>query len=103
MKSLNKDNYDAIYEKEIVFVDFWAGWCGPCMALAPLYEKVAQTYNSKAEFLKCNVDEEQELAVKHGIMSIPCIMVFNKGKLQDKLVGLANENILINFVERNLK
>ena len=103
MKNLTKSNFDEIKNKNVVFVDFWAGWCGPCMALAPLFEKVSATYHDKAEFMKCNVDEEQELAVNHGIMSIPCILVFKKGKLQDKLVGLSNENILTNFIEKNLK
>ena len=103
MNKLTKSNFDELKDKEIVFVDFWAGWCGPCMALAPLYEKMSMVYEGKAEFIKCNVDEEQELAIQHGIMSIPCILVFKNGKLQDKLVGLSNENILSNFIEKNLK
>ena len=103
MENLTSKNYSELNDKEIVFVDFWAGWCGPCMALAPLYEKMSKIYAEKAEFMKCNVDEEQELAVKHNIMSIPCIMVFVRGKLKDKLVGLSNENILMNFIEKNLK
>ena len=103
MKELTSGNFNELKNKNIVFVDFWAGWCGPCMALAPLYEKVASNYQEKAEFMKCNVDNEQELAVKNNIMSIPCIMVFKNGILKDKLVGLSNENILTNFVERNLQ
>ena len=103
MENLTSKNYSELNNKEIVFVDFWASWCGPCMALTPLYEKMAKSYSRKAKFMKCNVDEEQELAVRHGIMSIPCIMVFEYGKLKDKLVGLSNENILINFIEKNLK
>ena len=103
MENLTSQNYLSLKDKDVVFIDFWAGWCGPCMALAPIYEKLANIYSEKAEFMKCNVDEEQELAVQHKIMSIPCILVFKNGNLQDKLVGLANENILTNFIEKNLK
>ena len=102
MENLTSKNYNDLKNKKVVFVDFWAGWCGPCMALSPLYEKMANIYKEKAEFMKCNVDEEQDLAVRHGIMSIPCIMVFDEGKLKDKHVGLSNENILTNFIEKNL-
>lgn len=102
MEKLTKSNFNTLQNKNLVFVDFWAGWCGPCMALAPLYEKVSNLYSNKAEFMKCNVDEEQELAINFSIMSIPCILVFKNGKVQDKLVGLANENLLTNFIERNL-
>lgn len=102
MENLTNSNYKSLQQKGVVFVDFWAGWCGPCMALKPLYEKVSKEFEEKAVFMKCNVDEEQELAVEHGIMSIPCIMCFNNGKLQDKLVGLSNENILVNFITKNL-
>ena len=103
MENLTRINYQKLKERDIVFVDFWASWCGPCNALAPLYESVSKKYNQRAEFLKCNVDEEQELAIKFGIMSIPCILVFVKGEVKDKLVGLTNENLLTNFIERNLK
>ena len=84
MENLTSLNYSDLKNKDIVFVDFWAGWCGPCMALAPAYEKVAEEYKNKAVFMKCNVDQEQSLAVKHGIMSIPCVMVFVKGEVKDK-------------------
>lgn len=102
MENLTSENYKELKNKNVVFVDFWAGWCGPCMALAPLYERVAKDFSGKAEFMKCNVDEQQELAVKHGIMSIPCIMCFVHGELKDKLVGLSNENILVNFINKNI-
>ena len=102
MENITGQNFKDTIEKGVVFIDFWAGWCGPCMALSPLYEKVAKDFAGKAEFFKCNVDEEQELAVKLSIMSIPCIMCFENGKLKDKLVGLSNESILTNFINRNI-
>ena len=102
MEKLTRENYNQLKEKNIVFVDFWAGWCGPCMALAPIYDKVATSFNEKATFMKCNVDEERDIAIKYEIMSIPCILVFKKGSLVDKFVGLANEDILTNFVKKHI-
>ncbi len=102
MENLTSNNFNELRNKKLVFVDFWAGWCGPCMALAPLYENVSKKYQERAEFMKCNVDEEQELAVHYGIMSIPCILVFVNGEVKDKLVGLTNENLLTNFIEKQL-
>ena len=103
MENLTSLNVNELENEEIVFVDYWADWCGPCMVFAPVYEKVANQFKDKAKFMKCNADNEQMLAVKNGVTSIPCVMVYSKGKLVDKLVGLTNEYGLINFVEKNLK
>lgn len=102
MKELTSLNINDLNNKKLVFVDFWAGWCGPCMAFGPTFQNVALQYQDKAEFMKCDVDKEQSLAVKNGIMSIPCVLVFSYGKVVDKLVGLTNENGLTNFIEKNL-
>jgi thioredoxin 1 len=85
---------DATFESEVlkaqtpVVVDFWAEWCGPCRAIAPVLEELATTMGEKVKIVKLNVDENQETAAKYGIMSIPTLMIFKDGKLADRQVGL---------------
>lgn len=71
-----------------VLVDFWATWCGPCMMLAPTIEEIANEYAGKVKVGKINVDEEQALAMKFGITSIPTLMVFDGGKIVKTEIGL---------------
>ena len=73
----------------LVMVDFWATWCGPCRAIAPVVEEIAAEYEGKAVVGKCNVDECEDVPVKYGIMSIPTLLFFKNGELVDRLVGAA--------------
>ncbi|MCG0278102.1 MAG: thioredoxin [Thermanaeromonas sp.] len=70
-----------------VVVDFWAAWCGPCRMMAPVLEQVAQEYDGRIKFVKLNVDENQELAARYGIMSIPTLVIFKNGEEVGRLVG----------------
>lgn len=72
-----------------VLVDFWATWCGPCRAIAPVVEELAKEYEGKAVVAKCNVDECDEVPGKYGIRNIPTLLYFKNGELADKLVGAA--------------
>ena len=77
--ALTKDNFkDAIEKGGIVFIDWWAEWCGPCKAFAPVYERVAEE-NPDITFAKIDTDKEQELAAAFGIRSIPTLMIFRDG------------------------
>ena len=82
---------DADFQKtvegnDLVLVDFWAPWCGPCRALGPVLEELAAE-NSKVQIVKMNTDENPNTATQHGIMSIPTMMIFKNGELVDRLVG----------------
>ena len=77
--ALTKDNFkDTIEKGGIVFIDWWADWCGPCKAFAPVYEKMAEA-NPDIKFAKIDTDKEQELAAAFGIRSIPTLMIFRDG------------------------
>jgi len=77
--ALTKDNFkDTIEKGGIVFIDWWADWCGPCKGFAPIYEKVAEA-NPDISFAKIDTDKEQELAAPFGIRSIPTLMIFRDG------------------------
>ncbi len=76
--------------KGVAFVDFWAPWCGPCLMMAPVYEKIAAKY-PKIKFLKVNTTENMEKAGELGVSGIPCVIVFKDGKEVERLVGFRPE------------
>lgn len=90
---VNESNFEevVINEKSVpVLVDFWAPWCGPCRSQGPIVEELAQKKSGKVKVCKVNVDENESLAARYGIMSIPTLLVFRGGELADKAVGLRN-------------
>lgn len=87
-KTVTDANFaEIINTDKLVMVDFWATWCGPCRALAPIVEELASEYEGKAVIGKCNVDECQDIPMQFGIRSIPTLLFFKNGQLVDKLVG----------------
>jgi len=95
---LTSDNFDdVINENPVVLVDFWASWCGPCRMLTPIIEEIAEE-NKEIVVGKVNVDEEKKLAQKFGIMSIPTLLVFEKGKLAEKSVGLKSKDAILDML-----
>lgn len=70
-----------------VFVDFYADWCGPCKAVEPTVEALAREYEGKVKFVKINVDENQKIAMRYDIMSIPTAVLFENGEVKDSLIG----------------
>jgi len=75
-------------------VDLWAPWCGPCRMLGPVISELANEYDGRIVVGKCNVDEEEDLAVEFGVRSIPTILFFKDGQLVDKFVGAAPKAVL---------
>lgn len=93
---------ELIVGEKTVFCDFWASWCGPCRMLTPVFERVADKYQGQAEFVKLNVDEESEAAMKYGISSIPNIIAFQGGRVKNNSLGFVPEEALEAFVKNNL-
>jgi thioredoxin 1 len=91
---LTAANFDESIKEGIALVDFWAPWCGPCRMLAPVIEELAEDFDGKAKICKVNTDEEQDLAVKYGIRSIPTILFFKDGELVDQMVGASSKQVL---------
>ena len=103
MKQVTSSELEQLIQGEkTVFCDFWASWCGPCRMLAPVFEKIAEKYQDQAEFVKLNVDDESESAIKYGISSIPNIIAFQKGEVKASNLGFVPAEMLENFVKNNL-
>lgn len=90
---LNGANFEAeVIKSDIpVLVDFWAAWCGPCRAIAPVVEQLSTEYAGKVKVAKVNVDENRELAQKYGVMSIPTIIFFKNGEKTDQVIGFTGK------------
>ena len=85
-----------------VLVDFWAEWCGPCRMVGPAVEQLSKTLEGKVKTVKLNVDENQEIAVKYGIHSIPSLLLFKDGKEIARTVGAAPKEAYQKFIEESL-
>ena len=97
-------NFDAevLQAHEPVVVDFWAEWCGPCKMIGPSLEEIAKEMHGKVKIAKLNIDENQEMAGKLGIRSIPTLMIFKDGKLASQKVGAAPKGELVKWINAAL-
>lgn len=77
-----------------VLVDFWAPWCGPCRAIAPVVEELAGTFGDKVRFAKCNVDDNPVTPGKYGIRAIPTLILFNGGEVAEQITGIVAKSKL---------
>jgi thioredoxin 1 len=93
---------DENFESEVlksdkpVLIDFWAVWCGPCKAIAPIVEELANEYDGKAKIGKLDVDSNQQTSIKYGVRSIPTLLIFKDGKLADTIIGAVPKSSIVN-------
>ena len=98
--TITKDNF----EKEIVkadkpvLVDFWASWCGPCRMLSPTIDEIAEEH-SEIKVCKINIDDEAELAIRHGVMSVPTLMIFKNGEIAQTAVGVRPKDEILDLLK----
>tara|TARA_A100001037_G_scaffold173524_1_gene155715 strand:+ start:269 stop:586 length:318 start_codon:yes stop_codon:yes gene_type:complete len=98
--SLSKETFEEATSASdsTVIIDFWAPWCGPCKALTPILEEVANEAGDAAKIYKVNVDENTELAQQHGVQSIPTLLVYKQGSLSETIVGLKTKEELLAII-----
>lgn len=101
---LTDDNFEqeVVRSETPVLVDFWAEWCGPCKAIAPILEELAGEYEGRLRIAKYNVDDSSEYAMKHGIRGIPTLILFKNGEVALQLVGMRSKEDLVKEIEKAL-
>jgi thioredoxin 1 len=101
---VSDDNFEqeVIKSEKPVLVDFWAPWCGPCRAIGPVVEDLAEVYKDRVKVAKLNIDDNPKTAIVYGVMSIPTIVLFKNGNVLDKVLGLVPKDRLEELVKKAL-
>ena len=103
-REITAEEFEPLISQGVAVVDFWAPWCGPCHALAPRIEELAQKYkdNPAVKVVKLNVDEAEEISGKYGILSIPTVIIFDHGEPSEFSPGVVPTEVLVKKVEQVL-
>jgi thioredoxin 1 len=102
IETLNSDNFDDFVKDKLVLVDFWASWCYPCRLQNPILDEVNTEMGNKVKIGKVNVDENRMLSNTYGIVSIPTLLVFKKGKVVERLSGLQQKPQLVATLQKHM-
>ena len=102
VKTVSDDSFqaDVVQSATPVLVDFWAPWCGPCKAIAPILEELASTYQGKLQIAKISVDDNQEVPASFGIRNIPTLILFKGGEVVDQITGAVGKSQLQDLIKK---
>lgn len=102
---INEDNFDScvLQEEQLVLLDFWAPWCGPCRMISPLIHRMAEELDGAMVVGKINVDEQVELAARFGVMSIPTLVLIKDGHVIDTMIGAGSPMDILNMINAALR
>ena len=102
VRKINEAEFSEVKNSKFAVVDFNATWCGPCKMLGPVLEEVSEELGSKADFFAVDVDDNQSLAIKNKIQSIPAIVIYKDGEPVDRQIGFIPKAQLIDFINKNV-
>lgn len=103
MQELSESSFDTATATGTVLIDFSATWCGPCKALSPILERMAKEYDGRLQVYKIDVDEAQSVAARHGVMSLPTLVLFKEGRAVDRKIGSVREQDLRSMIDSHLE
>ena len=100
---VNASNFDSLLQEQLpVLIDFWARWCGPCRMVSPIVDQIADELAGRLVVAKCNVDENQDIAMRYGVMSIPTLVILKGGAEANRIVGAMPKPKLLEEIEKAL-
>ncbi|GGE17929.1 thioredoxin [Marinithermofilum abyssi] len=102
IQNVTDQTFDKAVSENLVLVDFWAPWCGPCKMIAPVLDEIDQEVGDKVTIAKVNVDENPDTAGRYGVMSIPTLMIFKNGEMVDKLHGFQPKEQLMEWLNQHM-
>lgn len=102
MKIINQKDFENEIKEGVVLVDFFATWCGPCRMMGAILEEVDKEIEGKAKIVKIDVDQNQDLAKRFGVMSIPTLILFKNGQMVQKSVGVMQKNQCVDLIKKSL-